>query len=138
MPLLVLGVIAIVILVAVGRGAIPFRINRRAGPILLALAAALAAIVAALRGLWIPSLGLIGASLYLGAAGGRTQGRAERPEAMDLDEARRILGVAANADRAEIESAYRRLMLRAHPDQGGSTGLAAQLNAARDRLLKRM
>jgi len=27
-------------------------------------------------------------------------------------------------------------MLRAHPDQGGSTGLAAQLNAARDRLLR--
>jgi hypothetical protein len=26
-------------------------------------------------------------------------------------------------------------MLRAHPDQGGTSGLAAQLNAARDRLL---
>jgi hypothetical protein len=137
MPLLILGVIAIVILAAVGRGVIPLRIDNRAGPNLLALAAAFGAIVAALRGLWIPSLGLIGASLYLGAAGRRTPKRAERPEAMDLDEARRILGVAANADRAEIESAYRRLMLRAHPDQGGSTGLAAQLNAARDRLLKR-
>jgi hypothetical protein len=28
-------------------------------------------------------------------------------------------------------------MQRAHPDHGGSTGLASQLNAARDRLLGR-
>jgi curved DNA-binding protein CbpA len=44
--------------------------------------------------------------------------------------------VGETADRAEIHAAYRRLMQRAHPDRGGSAGLAAQLNAARDRLLK--
>ena len=31
-----------------------------------------------------------------------------------------MLGVGADAGRAEIEAAYRRLMLRAHPDHGGA------------------
>ncbi len=51
---------------------------------------------------------------------------------MDRAHAASILGVAETAGRAEIEAAYRRLMLRVHPDQGGAAGLAAQLNAARD------
>ena len=37
----------------------------------------------------------------------------------------------------EINAAWKRLMGRAHPDQGGTEGLASRLNAARDRLLKR-
>lgn len=53
---------------------------------------------------------------------------------MSLAEARALLGVEPAASQAEIEAAYRRLMQRAHPDHGGTTGLAAQLNAARDRL----
>ena len=55
---------------------------------------------------------------------------------MPLTQARSILGVEESASRAEIQAAYTRLMKRAHPDKGGSEGLAAQLNAARDRLLK--
>jgi curved DNA-binding protein CbpA len=55
---------------------------------------------------------------------------------MSLDEARSILGVGADATREEIQAAYSRLMRLAHPDKGGTSGLAAQLNAARDRLLK--
>ncbi len=46
-----------------------------------------------------------------------------------------MLGVAPGAGRDEIEAAYRRLMLRVHPDKGGAPGLAAQLNAARAALL---
>lgn len=56
---------------------------------------------------------------------------------MSLDEARRILGVDPSADLNAIDSAYRRLMQRAHPDLGGTSGLAAQLNAARTVLTKR-
>jgi DnaJ-class molecular chaperone len=52
-------------------------------------------------------------------------------------EARRVLGVSNDATGSEIQAAYRRLMSRAHPDAGGSEGLAERLNAARDRLLKR-
>jgi hypothetical protein len=135
MPFLVVGVIVIAILVAVGRGA---RIDNRTGPILLALAAAVGAVLTGLRGLWIPSLGLIGISGYFGAVANRRISRRSpvRADGMSAEDARRILDVAANASRAEVDAAYRRLMLRAHPDRGGSTGLAAQLNAARDRLLK--
>ena len=52
-------------------------------------------------------------------------------------EARSILGVSAEASDEEIRAAYSRLMRMAHPDKGGTSGLAAQLNAARDRLLKK-
>jgi hypothetical protein len=52
-----------------------------------------------------------------------------------LAEARSILGVGPDASKAEIRSAYARLIRMAHPDKGGTAGLAAQLNAARDRLL---
>ncbi|HRD27979.1 MAG TPA: DnaJ domain-containing protein, partial [Caulobacter sp.] len=55
----------------------------------------------------------------------------------DLAEAREILGVAANATREEIQAAYARLIRAVHPDAGGTSGLAARLNAARDRLLKK-
>jgi hypothetical protein len=54
---------------------------------------------------------------------------------MSVDEARRMLGVAPTASAVEIEAAFRRLMQRAHPDLGGTSGLAAQLNAAREALI---
>lgn len=59
------------------------------------------------------------------------------PPRVGVDEARAILGVGPNATEAEIREAHSRLMRVAHPDKGGTSGLAAQLNAARDRLLKR-
>ncbi len=52
-----------------------------------------------------------------------------------IAEARQILGVGPSASREEIQAAYKRLIRLAHPDSGGTVGLAAQLNAARDRLL---
>ena len=53
------------------------------------------------------------------------------------DEARLILGVGANATAAEIRSAYRARMAKAHPDRGGGHAEAARLTAARDRLLRK-
>jgi hypothetical protein len=140
MPFLILGVIVIAIQIAVGRGAIAFRIDNRTGLIVLALASAIGALVLGIRGTWISSIGLIGISGYLVATANRRRNQRppERPDSMSVDEARRVLGVGANAGQAEIDAAYRRLMLRAHPDHGGSSGLAAQLNAARDRLLKKL
>ena len=55
---------------------------------------------------------------------------------MSEAEARATLGVAAGASVADIKAAHARLIRVAHPDTGGTDGLAAQLNAARDRLLK--
>jgi curved DNA-binding protein CbpA len=54
---------------------------------------------------------------------------------MSLQEARSVLGLEEGATPAQIKAAYTRLMRMAHPDKGGTAGLAAQLNAARDRLL---
>jgi hypothetical protein len=54
--------------------------------------------------------------------------------AMTRAEALEILGLAPGADAAAVKSAHRRLIARLHPDQGGTTYLAAQLNRARDML----
>jgi hypothetical protein len=44
-----------------------------------------------------------------------------------------VLGVSANATREQIDEAYRRLAMKAHPDRdGGSTELMSRLNSARE------
>ncbi len=55
---------------------------------------------------------------------------------MSKKQACNILGIQPNATRNEIIMAHRRLIQKAHPDHGGSAGLAAQINEARDVLLK--
>jgi len=55
---------------------------------------------------------------------------------MTRSEALAILGLAEGADEDTIHEAYKRLMMKIHPDQQGSEWMAAKLNAARDYLLK--
>ena len=55
---------------------------------------------------------------------------------MDKQQAYKILGLEVGASTDEIRNAHKRLQRATHPDAGGSTYLAAQINAARDLLLK--
>lgn len=54
---------------------------------------------------------------------------------MTREEAYNILGLKPGATPEDVKAAHHRLMLKIHPDQGGSTYLAAQINQARDVLL---
>lgn len=108
-----------------------------------ALAAFTGAAFVGLRGAWWEAIVLVVLGLSLAASARRT---APGPNAdrspprtgrMGLNEARSILGVSEDATAEEIQAAYTRLMRLAHPDKGGTSGLAAQLNAARDRLLSK-
>lgn len=92
------------------------------------------------------ALGLVLLAVWAGRTGmrrlGRATGRAvsavrraEKPEDMSEVEARALLGVQPGASARTVQKAYLRLIRRIHPDSGGTEGLAALLNAARDRLL---
>ena len=128
MPLLLL-IAALVLWLTIGKGRLP---DRRQWPAYLI---ALIGFILLAKGRLFIGLGLVAA----GTAWGRFQGRRKLPRMADpaaLTEARELLGLPADADRAAIIAAHRRLIARNHPDAGGSAGLAARLNAARDLLLK--
>jgi DnaJ homolog subfamily C member 19 len=59
-----------------------------------------------------------------------------RPQGMRKDDAARLLGVRPDAGPEAVMEAHRRLIGKVHPDAGGSAELAAQINQARDTLLK--
>jgi hypothetical protein len=103
-----------------------------------AVACFAAAAYVGMRGGWGKSIVLVVLGLWLAVSTRRT-GMAPPPAAGQIGdaEARSILGVDSEASDAEIRAAHSRLMRMAHPDKGGTSGLAAQLNAARDRLLKK-
>lgn len=134
---LVLAAIAVWALVRLGRqGEGRGRGHWRVAATLFSAVMLGAGALLAFRGAWLPAVGLTGAGLWLTLAS-RQRALAPRDEAMSAAEARSLLGVAAAATPQEINTAWKRLMGRAHPDQGGTEGLASRLNAARDRLLKR-
>ena len=72
-----------------------------------------------------------------GAGAGEQGGGPGAQTAMDEATAWSILGLAPGASEADIKAAHRSLMTKLHPDHGGSSYLAAQLNQAKDYLLSR-
>ena len=136
MILLLAGVALFAALVWAGRQRAWGRENLRLLRALAAAMAAVAAVVVGLRGGWIASLALIAASVWLGQSARSRRSSSADTESLTEARARSMLGVGPHAGREEIEAAYHRLIRRVHPDVGGAEGLAAELNAARDRLLK--
>ncbi|HEY3815410.1 MAG TPA: DnaJ domain-containing protein [Caulobacteraceae bacterium] len=133
-------------LVWLGRRARQGRADWRLGASLLAILAFGGGTVAGLKGEYIVAgvLAVVGLVLLMDFRDrGRRPNAQPRPQAppraepsgMTDAQARAILGVSRTAAPSEIKDAYRRLMRAVHPDQGGSPALAAQINAARDRLL---
>jgi len=101
---------------------------------LVAAAAALGGGLLLVRGAWMVALPMFLPLVWLLIQ--PSPGPAAPPaRTMDLEEARKVLGVPPGADADAIRNAHRRLVARVHPDQGGSADLAGRVNAARDILL---
>jgi hypothetical protein len=68
---------------------------------------------------------------------GRRPAIAPRQGAMTEDEAYEVLGLRKGATRDDVMRSHRSLIKKLHPDQGGSTDLAARVNEAKDVLMRR-
>lgn len=139
---LALAAIAVWALVRLGRQSEgPRRGHWRIAATILGAVLLAGAVLAGSHGAWFAAAGMVGAGFYLIVTSrvrpvGRVASLPTAPGVLSEAEARSILGVGPTASAQEVNAAWRRLMGRAHPDQGGTEGLASRVNAARDRLLK--
>ena len=74
---------------------------------------------------------------YLRSKADGSQVSKQSKDDMTREQALEILELSGNPTEEQIKSAHHRLMMKIHPDQGGSGYFAAQLNQAKDLLLKK-
>ncbi|WP_313802790.1 molecular chaperone DnaJ [Sphingobium sp.] len=118
------------------------RLQRMSAKDGMALGAALVGAVMAAKGK--PLIGaplLVGATLFFFTKSQPGSKRSSKPvpqatSPQAVIDARKLLGVGPDADALAIRAAHRRLIASVHPDRGGTEALAAQINAARDLLIK--
>lgn len=130
----------LLIWVTTGKRSLVKRPEWRIGAAVLSSGAFAAAAYMGLRRQWAGAVIMLVFGLWLAMSARYPRaGAAKVPAAQDLglNEAYEILDLKPGASRDEIQAAYTRLMKLVHPDRGGGAGLAARLNAARDRLLKK-
>lgn len=107
----------------------------------LAVAVALVGVNLCRGGNWFMGGGLIAGAMFWSGAKifGRKPKQANivrKAGDFELDRARALLGVTADADHAAINKAWRASLTEHHPDRGGDEDLARQINRARDILLE--
>lgn len=143
MPIIVGGVVVVLLAVLALKASESDAEKRRVEQMLVG-AAAVAAAVYVLARAGMPWLG-VGLVLLYSAA--RRLGNRARPEPgepnrghegrppMSREEAYQVLGLEPGASPELVRDAYKRLMKKMHPDQGGTNYLAARINEARRVLL---
>ncbi len=140
-PLLIgLFVVVILALAMLAFPRLPVSLIRRSMTTIIWIVIGTVALFLLLRGLFFPAVivvvgGIVFLRYMFSPQAGAAHDRLQKAGDLSKDEACEILGLGDNPSRAEIEAAYKRLMLKLHPDHGGSDWLAARLTAARDRLL---
>jgi len=116
---------ALLVLVVIGKLHALFAIGRALGPwVNRALAARL---------MW-RQVSSFRANAGTSSNSGHHQNRAN-PGVMTQQEALEILGLNSGASKEEVIAAHKKLMQKIHPDKGGSSFLASQINQAKDTLL---
>jgi len=130
----ILLLVALGALVWLGRRTVKRPNEWRSAAGIIGIACIVAGIAVMLRGLPVAGGIIVAVGLSLSLAAKRVI-LSSGP--MSEARARRVLGVSDDADADAIQAAYRARMRTAHPDKGGQADLAAQLNAARDVLLKK-
>ena len=107
-----------------------------------ALAVCVALLVMALTGRLAAALGIFVVLLpfaapYLKKFRQEPQNTSASTSLMSRTEALEVLGLETAASEEDIQMAYKKLMMKVHPDAEGSDWMAAKLNQARDILLPR-